>query len=548
MNPKVVRHVGSWVSAALLAGTMAACSSGGSTAAPAASPAAAPAAADKGATAQPKNDAPVTIEWAGYNINDVAPDPNSEVLQEISKRFNAKLNVWTADSQKYSEVFNVRMASGEIPDILRLKGFELSKLVDSGVAAELPVDMIKQKAPNYYKLILDNDTSGSAFRSSMYKGKNYGLSAFQLDGTYPTSLVWRMDWLNNVGITKVPETLAEFEDAIYKFTNNDPDKNGKKDTYGLSSTAMQTVLGAFGPIPTDVIKGTTPYSGLWYTVKDNKVLMDAIQPEMKEGLKLLAKWYKDGVIDPEFVTGENKGGYWATSHAFINNRIGVTGNVMYYHWTPPLTEGDLGGPVYQEFMKVKPDAKYGETWALGKAIKGPDGKAFGANIWGYNNETLVITKNAAKDPKKLDTILKMLDTLVTDKDYYMLVNYGVKDKDYTVNKDGSIASKLKNPTETAQRGVSTFGMYTNNPLVVKDIFKAKYELADKVKGTGTPPSYLPSVEASGKYTADMQKLTTENYIKIITGDQPIDSFDEYVKKARAAGANEIEKQYTDVIK
>ncbi|MNW18704.1 hypothetical protein D3C71_2183690 [compost metagenome] len=56
--------------------------------------------------------------------------------------------------------------------------------------------------------------------------------------------------------------------------------------------------------------------------------MDAIQPEMKEGLKLLAKWYKDGVIDPEFVTGENKGGYWATSHAFINNRVGVTGNVM----------------------------------------------------------------------------------------------------------------------------------------------------------------------------------------------------------------------------
>ncbi|SFL73116.1 putative aldouronate transport system substrate-binding protein [Paenibacillus sp. 1_12] len=547
MNPKVMRHVGSWMSAAMLASTLAACSSGGNTPAPAA-PATAPAAADKGATAQPKNEAPVTIEWAGYNINDVAPDPNAEILQEISKRFNAKINVWTADSQKYSEVFNVRMASGEIPDILRLKGFELAKLVDSGVAAEIPVETIKQKAPNYYKMILDNDTSGSAFRASMYKGKNYGLSAFQLDGTYPTSLVWRMDWLNNVGITKVPETLAEFEDAIYKFTNNDPDKNGKKDTYGLSSTAMQAVLGAFGPIPTDVIKGTTPYSALWYTVKDNKVLMDAIQPEMKEGLKLLAKWYKDGVIDPEFVTGENKGGYWATSHAFINNRVGVTGNVMFYHWTPPLTEGDLGGAVYQEFMKVKPDAKYGETWALGKAIKGPDGKAFGANIWGYNNETLVITKNAVKDPRKLDTILKMLDTLVTDKDYYMLASAGVKDKDYTVNKDGAVVSKLKNPTESAQRGVGTFGMYTNNPVVVKEIFKAKYELADKVKGTGTPPSYLPSVEASGKYTADMQKLTTENYIKIITGEQPIDSFDEYVKKARAAGANEIEKQYTDVIK
>ncbi|WNR43852.1 type 2 periplasmic-binding domain-containing protein [Paenibacillus roseipurpureus] len=544
MKRKTFRHVGSLVSAALLVGSLAACSSteSGKTST------SAPGTTGTKATAAAKNDTPVTIEWAGYNINDVAPDANSEIIQEVSKRFNAKFNVWTADSQKYSEVFNVRMASGEIPDILRLKGFELSKLVDSGVAAEIPVETIKQKAPNYYKLIMDNDTSGSAFRSSMYKGKNYGLSAFQLDGTYPTSLVWRTDWLKNVGITKIPETLAEFEDAIYKFTNNDPDKNGKKDTYGLSSTAMQTVLGAFGPIPTDVIKGTTPYSNLWYTVKDNKVTMDAIQPEMKEGLKLLAKWYKDGVIDPEFVTGENKGGYWATSHAFINNRIGVTGNVMYYHWTPPLTEGDKGGAVYQEFIKVKPDAKYDETWSLGKAIKGPDGKAYGANIWGYNNETLVITKNAAKDPRKLDTILKMLDTLVTDKDYYMLANYGVKDKDYVINADGSVASKLKNPTETAQRGVSTFGMYTNNPDVVKQIFKAKYAVADKVKGTGTPPSYLPSVEASGKFTADLQKLTTENYIKIITGEQSIDSFDEYVKKARAAGANEIEKQYTEVIK
>ncbi|OCT13014.1 hypothetical protein A8709_22100 [Paenibacillus pectinilyticus] len=547
MKRNVIRHVGSWVSTAVLVGSLTACSSSAGTTATS-SPAPAATGATATATSAAKNDTPVTIEWAGYNINDVAPDPNSEVLQELSKRFNAKINVWTADSQKYSEVFNVRMASGEIPDILRLKGFELSKLVDSGVAAEIPVDMIKQKAPNYYKLIKDNDTSGSAFRSSMYKGKNYGLSAFQLDGTYPTSLVWRMDWLKNVGITKVPETLAEFEDAMYKFTNNDPDKNGKKDTYGLSSTAMQTVLGAFGPIPTDVIKGTTPYSALWYTVKDNKVLMDAIQPEMKEGLKLLAKWYKDGVIDPEFVTGENKGGYWATSHAFINNRVGVTGNVMFYHWTPPLTEGDKGGPVYQEFLKVKPDAKYDETWTLGKAIKGPDGKAYGANIWGYNNETLVITKNAAKDPRKLDTILKMLDTLVTDKDYYMLANYGIKDKDYVINADGSVASKLKNPTETAQRGVGTFGMYTQNPDVAKQLFKAKYVVADKTKGTGTPPSYLPSVEASGKYTADLQKLTTENYIKIITGEQSVDSFDDYVKKARAAGANEIEKQYTDVIK
>ena len=48
-------------------------------------------------------------------------------------------------------------------------------------------------------------------------------------------------------------------------------------------------------------------------------------PEMKEALERIAKWYQDGVIDPEFVTGENQGGYWALSHSFINGRIGVSG-------------------------------------------------------------------------------------------------------------------------------------------------------------------------------------------------------------------------------
>ena len=41
-------------------------------------------------------------------------------------------------------------------------------------------------------------------------------------------------------------TLNEFEDLVYRFTNNDPDHNGINDTYGLSSTGLAMVYGAFG--------------------------------------------------------------------------------------------------------------------------------------------------------------------------------------------------------------------------------------------------------------------------------------------------------------
>ncbi|MFQ9074388.1 MAG: hypothetical protein ACLR5J_01780 [Lachnospiraceae bacterium] len=47
-----------------------------------------------------------------------------------------------------------------------------------------------------------------------------------------------------MGIDKVPETLDEFETAIYAMTF-DPDGNGKNDTYGLSESALTAVFGAW---------------------------------------------------------------------------------------------------------------------------------------------------------------------------------------------------------------------------------------------------------------------------------------------------------------
>ena len=79
---------------------------------------------------------------------------------------------------------------------------------------------------------------------------------------------------------------------------------------------------------------------------------------MKEALTYLRKWYKDGVIDPEFVTGENKGGYKHLSHAFINGKIGMTSMGNYYHW---VQDGDY------EDWHVEHD---------GKVVKSPVQAAF----------------------------------------------------------------------------------------------------------------------------------------------------------------------------
>jgi len=41
------------------------------------------------------------------------------------------------------------------------------------------------------------------------------------------------DWLEAVGM-EMPATIEELHDVLYAFTYNDPDQNGKNDTYGFS--------------------------------------------------------------------------------------------------------------------------------------------------------------------------------------------------------------------------------------------------------------------------------------------------------------------------
>jgi len=50
---------------------------------------------------------------------------------------------------------------------------------------------------------------------------------------------------------------------------------------------------------------------------------------------------------------------------------------------------------------------------------------------------------------------------------------------------------------------------------------------------------LPS---GNKYISELDRLQSEAYIKIISGEKPIEYFDEFVKQWRAAGGDILEKE------
>ena len=261
---------------------------------------------------------------------------------------------------------------------------------------------------------------------------------------------------------------------------------------------------------------------------------------MKEALATLQKWYKDGIIDPEFVTGENKGGYWATSQDFENGKVGVTGMALSTHWNPPLAEGAAGGACYESFIALNPDTKWGETIDIGPSLTGPEGKS-GCHCWGaFGTEGWGITTKGAEDPRKVEKILEICEAMAGDFDFWERQSYGIEGENYTVDTSGSIIVKepYNETTEAAKAGLGVLKV-GSNPDFVKKTNPLLYDFMDKYKNTGYSDILVPQTEASAMYLEDLKTFTLDTYIKIITGEQPVDSFDDFVAKFNEQGGQAI---------
>lgn len=96
----------------------------------------------------------------------------------------------------------------------------------------------------------------------------------------------------------VPTTLDEMFDVMVKFTDEDPDGNGKNDTFGYSSSKnlalMNWVFCAF-----DVRQD------FWSGV-DGTLVPDIVRPEMKQALVYINKLYEAGVYDKDSLVQSNK--------------------------------------------------------------------------------------------------------------------------------------------------------------------------------------------------------------------------------------------------
>jgi putative aldouronate transport system substrate-binding protein len=466
---------------------------------------------------------PIEIKW-GIHFQAPAVVADTEVQKWLEQKFNIKI--------KPVKVTDVSIASGDVPDLFMLGDpANVSAYQSQGVLMSIDPNQLKEKMPEYYQ---DIEQSKALFQTVTFDGKLWAIPMFIDLKPYDMGLLWRQDWLEKVGITKLPETLEEFEKAAYAFAKQDPDGNGKNDTYGLTGTATSTwstgfysIFGAYGVEPT-----------MWLE-RNGQIVNGSVMPEAKEALEKLHQWYVDGVIDPEFIT-DTQDSY---RKKLYNGRIGVI--------EEQIGKAALAdGATIVAMKDINPDAKL----ALGHNPQGPGGS--GNWDWGVKSNFVVIGSKVKDDPAKLDKIFEILRAQSSDEETINMTSLGVKGTHWDFAKEGATSGATKYMPgfeKQEQRDAAGIRLFSLGNITTRS-YRDKYsnaELNDAVRKFSSAPNWtdallFSALPSDGKYKNDLTALTQKYFAQFISGEVPLSDFDKYVAEWKAKGGDELTKEANDM--
>lgn len=288
------------------------------------------------------------------------------VFTEAAKLTNINLKgVAPSSATDTQEVFNLLMVSGDLPDIVEGNNLKDDFIKYGMEGAFIPLeDLIEEHAPNLKKFLEEHEyvkTFATAPDGHMY------FIPYIPDGSVGKGYYIRKDWLDIVG-KEVPTTVDELHDVLTAFANEDPNGNGLADEIPYFSRHVGENFRDNEAVRLTHFWGA---STDFYTDGDT-VKHGFTSDEFKEGIKNVAQWYKEGLIDPEIYTrgskardialGNNIGGFvhdWFGSTASYNGTL--ADDIPGFELVPIAPPADINGDVWEEFNRdlVKPDG-----WAI----------------------------------------------------------------------------------------------------------------------------------------------------------------------------------------
>ncbi|RED39975.1 extracellular solute-binding protein [Paenibacillus sp. VMFN-D1] len=450
---------------------------------------------------------------------------------------------WIATSgDDATQKMNVMIASGDLPDIIPVNANQLKQLVDADMVEDLSSVYEKYATP-LAKQFMD----GAQLDSAKFDGKLMAIpnTNSSIDGA---NVLWvRTDWLKKLKLPE-PKTMNDVYTIAEAFAKQDPDGNGKSDTFGLGinkGIVGGGIMGLGG-----FFNGFHAYPGAWIKDSSGSLVYGSILPETKAALLKLQEMYKAGLLDKEFgVKDGNK-----TGEDAVAGKIGLYYGAM---WNPinPLQKGkDLDPQMEWEAYKIvsvdsdparpqvgNPVFAY---YAVKKGAKNPEAVMQMVNLfiekgWGEkadfshffsSPDGIELFKhapfNAWSPTKNLDVHLSVIESLKTGD-----------------------TSKLNGEQLTTYEKIKQFNNGDNKQWNQARVFgeSSSFAVINQYQKENLPlmnEFFGAPTESMGDKKATLDKMELETFTKVIMGE-PISAFDKFVEDWKKLGGTDMTNEVND---
>ncbi|WP_308636243.1 type 2 periplasmic-binding domain-containing protein [Paenibacillus silvisoli] len=496
----------------------------------------------------------------GISLSAESKPPAGESFEsnDVQKWFEENLNVkpkmaWSTSDQNFAfeQKVSLLIAANNIPDVLSISvdpnGLSILKKL---IKADMIEDLTKVYEDYASPFLKESIALGGpdALKSVSSDGKLYAIPSIA-DVETAIPVIWtRKDWLDQVGLPE-PQTLDDVEKTLAAFK----DKFGagvlpsQQNIYGADTNSFDFVFGAYNSYP-----------GQWIRTADGSVGYGSVQPEMKSALERLAKWYKDGLIAPDFIMKDSN----KSVEPIAQGKAGIFQGAWWSTWYP-LPDS------------VKNDHK--AEWQA-TVLKGIDGVA---HAKGYGTvRSFVVVKKGFAHPEAIMKLLNYSQEANTKKlDWYnkLTIDEGAKylnakmpllpasvsAKDpheitvrYKAIQDvlnGTVAMDAADPETKAQATAIQNYEKATDKFADMGLWSLANQFAVGAKGLTknqvqqTLPAFIGSTDLMQKKKASMDDLEKKTFLEIITGKKSIDEFDNFVKLWNNMGGTDITAEVNDIV-
>jgi putative aldouronate transport system substrate-binding protein len=475
------------------------------------------------------------VMWLQATVTEAGAPPDDWVAYEVIRdELNINLTYVIVPTGADGEAFiNAAAAANDLPDLFQVVSASndsrgaLLRLVDLGLVA--PVDdmlpLMPERAKTHYNdpLLIDLMT---------FDGQLYGLPE-------PPPLprregfVIRKDWLDKLNL-QPPKTPEELLAVAKAFTEQDPDGNGKKDTYGLGGFIVPT--GGLGN-RFDMILGAWGVPGVW-NYDPATFGLNVRNPKYPEALAYFKSLVDAKVIDPDWptLTRDDFRARW---------KQGLFG-IMWEDFAALTNKSN-----YEPFDTNFPDAE----WIPLEAPVGPDGDAYYGVYTGRGN-VLAVSQKAADDGKK-EAIALFLEWVATDG--YYLLGFGEEGVNFIIDENGNISTEGLDPAQAYTSPERQPFTQWRNQLVFynsEQEIAARYPTYKTINGrTMEPMKFLkffqsqPWVDGRGiqvilppANAADFDRFYNEGILQFVLGQKELNdaNWAEFLSGLDGLGAAEYE--------